>query len=270
MNPARFTFLVFQRTLIAWVLGFSFCSWAGFDGSNVLNISPTWLPPGPLRFVTHGIAMLPDAGRVIVTLVAPWLIVLLSAVELWRPGSWWRTSIIWWLYLNLMNVAWLASSGGQQLMANMLFWSIFLAIRSERAQFLGFWAIRLQLLLAYSATALHKLTGTHWLDGTALGIAATDQAFGPAWLASLPTLAMIMTWLVLLFQLSFPIAIWFRALRLPWMLFGIAFHLGTGFWMDIPEMGLAFIVCYTIWLDDAQAERLLRFLRLPARRSTAG
>jgi len=258
---------------MAWVLGFSFFSWAGLEGSNVLNISPTWLPLGPLKFVTHGIAMLPDYAGVIVTLIAPWLLVLLSAIELWRPGSWWRTAVIWWLFLNLMNVAWLASSGGQQLMANVLFWCAFLAARDERLKAIGFWAIRLQLLLAYAATGLHKLTGTHWLDGTAMGIAATDPAYGPAWIASFPLVATTATWAVLLFQITFPIAVWFRATRLPWMAFGALFHLATAIWMDIPEMGLAFIVCYTIWLDDDQLARLPLgrwFLRAGAQGKDAG
>ncbi|MBK8227218.1 MAG: hypothetical protein IPK70_08575 [Flavobacteriales bacterium] len=179
-------------------------------------------------------------------------------------------ALIWLLYLNVMNTGWLSSSGGQQLMANVLFWCTFLSARDERLKAIGFWAIRLQLLLAYTATGLHKLTGTHWLDGTAMGIVATDPAYGPAWIASFPVLARLATYAVLLFQLSFPIAAWFRTLRLPWMAFGAAFHLGTAIWMDIPEMGLAFIACYAIWLDDDQAARLPLLRRFAVEPSVDG
>jgi hypothetical protein len=141
-------------------------------------------------------------------------------------------------------------------MANVFLWSIPLAMRGARARFLGLWAIRLQVLLAYAVTAAHKLTGTHWLDGSALAIAATDAAFGPSWMADAPMLARLGTWAVLAFQVTFPIALWFGRLRPAWLVAGVLFHAATAVWMDIPEMGLAFIACYAIWLDDAGAARI--------------
>jgi ABC-type amino acid transport system permease subunit len=45
------------------------------------------------------------------------------------------------------------------------------------------------------------------------------------------------------------------------MAFGIAFHLGTAVFIGIPQMGLAFIACYAVWLDEDVAERL--WARLP-------
>ncbi|HRD51495.1 MAG TPA: hypothetical protein PKY96_02495 [Flavobacteriales bacterium] len=260
MNLQEATAHLFRRALLLWVLLFTFFSWTGFEAANILSQSPQWLPPGPLKHITHALPQLPDTWQAILLLVLPWVIIVLAAVELWRPTRWWIAALIWWLYVNVMNTGWLSGSGGQQLMANVLFWSIFLPLHRNDGEprvmaVASFWIIRLQLLLAYAATGLHKLTGAHWLDGTAMGIVATDQAFGPAWLASWPGLSGIITWSVLLFQLSFPIAVWFRKLRLPWMLFGVAFHLGTTIWMDIPEMGLAFVVCYVNWLDDHQVKR---------------
>src|SRR5690606_428826 len=117
-------------------------------------------------------------------------------------------------------------------------------------QLTAFWIIRLQLLIAYLATALHKFTGTHWLDGTAMGIVAGDPAFGPQWLVHQPVLSAILTWSVLLFQLTFPLAVWWKRTRVPWMIFGVLFHVGTAIWLEIPEMAFAFIVCYLIWLNE--------------------
>jgi hypothetical protein len=159
-----------------------------------------------------------------------------------------------------MSLAFMASSGGQQLISNLLFWNIFLSLNGSRfgalAKASAFWIIRMQILLAYLATGLHKLTGTHWPDGTAMGIVATDTAFGPSWLGDMPLLAQLITWAVLLFQLTFPIAVWSGHTRILWMLFGCIFHLGTALWMDIPDMALAFIVAYTIWLSPDDVERL--------------
>lgn len=259
---------LFRFTLLAWVLLFSLLSWTGLEAVNVLEQSPKWLPPGSLKHLTHALPQLPDAWQASLLLILPWAIIVLAAVELWRPTRWWRAALIWWLYVNVMNTGWLSGSGGQQLMANMLFWNILLSLRPaescdgrfgtwirSHAPPAAFWIIRMQLLLAYLATGFHKLTGTHWLDGTAMGIVATDSAFGPAWMAGYPALSHVATWAVLVFQLTFPVAVWFRVLRLPWMAFGVLFHLATAIWMDIPEMGLAFIACYPIWLDDLRQLR---------------
>lgn len=256
----------FQRAAVLWLLGFTLSALPSAERLWDIPVSPVWVPPGPISSVTHALC-----GEVpeFFAMLAVALLMVFAAWQFFSRARWWAWAIIWLAYVNLMNRAWMAGSGGQQLMANALFWSIFLAMRSERARFLGLWAIRLQLLLAYLATGLHKLSGTHWLDGTAMGIVATDQAFGPSWLASAPGLSSIISWSVLLFQLSFPIAIWFRTLRMPWMLFGIAFHLGTAIWMDIPEMGLAFVVCYAIWLDDEHIRRMPVLRRFAAGASTS-
>ena len=86
----------------------------------------------------------------------------------------------------------------------------------------------------------------------------------------MPVLAVALTYSVLLFQLTFPFAVWWRRTRVPWMLFGIAFHLGTALWMDIPEMGLAFIVAYASWLDEKEAGWFLTMRHKVLRTSSPG
>ena len=182
--------------------------------------------------------------------------------------------VIWAIHMSLMQRAWLAGSGGQQLIANMLFWLIFFpdekrgSENQPGAMVIGaFWILRMQLLIAYAATVLHKFTGTHWIDRSALGIVVTDEAFGPAWLAGFPLMATIGTWSILLFQLTFPIAVWWKRTRVPWMIVGIFFHLATAIWLKIPDMAFAFIVCYAIWLDGSEASVILDRIRMPFSRS---
>lgn len=261
---------LFQRALMLWVIGFMISAYWGLDELNVMGLSPIYAPPGPLKYITHAVALLPDGVRDLVVLVVVLALLVLCLRDLFRSPRWWSALLIWLLHANLMNNAWLAGSGGQQLVANLLFCNIFLSLGSAHAVFFGLWSARMQLLLAYFTTGLHKLTGTHWTDGTAMGIVATDPAFGPLWLGDMPVLSAVLTWSVLVFQLTFPLAVWFRPTRHAWMLFGLVFHLGTAIWMDIPEMGLAFIASYALWLDDATVQRLapLRWLAAP-RRSVA-
>lgn len=255
---------LFRMVIHLWVICFVLSALPAWEWLWDPAVSPALpAPPGPFGLVTHAFSTWLPA----VVLSIP-VVLALCVRNLFRPARWWSALLIWVLYTNLMNRAWMAGSGGQQLIGNLLFWLIFLPDGSrplagvrEVVGVSSFWIVRLQLLLAYAATGLHKLTGTHWLDGTAMGIVATDPAYGPAWLADHPMLAALMTWAVLLFQLTFPVALWFRRVRVPWMVVGIVFHLGTALSLGIPEMAFAFIAAYPIWLSDDEAVRVARLFR---------
>ncbi len=269
--PIR-TVVLFQRSLHLWLLGFLVSALPAAEGLWEYPVSPALsVSSGRLSFVTDALnTWLPQEG----VLVAVALLLLLCIRGLFRNTGWLLAVIIWVLYTGLMNRAWLAGSGGQQLMSNLLFWNIPLSFATRKedqglpivASTSAFWILRLQVLLAYAVTGAHKLTGSMWLDGTAMGVVSSDPSFGPHWIADVPLLAMGLTWAVLLFQISFPVAVWWRSTQVPWMMAGVLFHLGTAWWMGIPEMGLAFIAAYTIWLDDGQAGWILdRFSRINGR-----
>lgn len=262
---------IFRSSVLVWVIGFVLSAYGSLDALNFMGRSPVYLPPGVFKYATHALAMLPKSlGDVLVLLIVP-VLVLLCVHDLVRGSRWWTAFFIWFFYVNLMDRAWLAGSGGQQLIANLLFWNILLPCGSGSDQGTGswrsiighsaFWIVRFQLLLAYTATGLHKLTGVHWVDGTALGIVATDPAFGPMWVAEDPSIAALITWAVLLFQITFPLAVWLRSTRYVWLCIGCLFHLSTAVWMDIPEMGMAFIAAYPIWLYSTDSERVLGTIR---------
>ncbi len=269
---------LFQRAVLLWVIAFTCSAYWGFDALNTMGLSPLYVPSGPLKYVTHALAMLPDGINDLIVLVAVPLLLILCVRDVLRSPKWWSTLLIWFVYTDLMNRAWLAGSGGQQLVANLLFWNIFLCRSGTLTEehgargwsFVAFWILRLQLVIAYLATGLHKLTGSHWHDGSAIGIVATDPAFGPLWMADHPFVASLMTWAVLFFQLTFPIAIWFRTTRYPWMVFGMLFHTGTALWMDIPEMGFAFIAAYSIWFDAQDIDRFALLRRLSGTPGSVG
>ncbi len=268
---------VAQVALHLWVLGFMLSALPMAASLWVMPLSPKWVPPGPFPLVTHALGTwLPGAmawplvGMVLV-------LALLGAMGRLR---WWGALLLWLGYMNLVQRAWMAGSGGQQLMANLLLWNVPLLAGARSGapdthvlSQLGWWMMRVQLLLAYALTALHKLGGTLWPAGTAVGVVAGDEAFGPLALLQWPLLAHGLTWGVLGFQLLFPLLIWSRMVR-PWLLsFGVLFHLGTALWMDIPEMGMAFIAAYGLWLPEEWAQRLrdtcgrLRGTVFPAPRS---
>ena len=267
MTVPTSTVRLFQRAVLLWVIGFALNAYWGLDALNNMGRSPVYAPPGPLKYITHALALLPDGINDLVVLLLVPVLLLFCVRDLFRAPRWWSALLIWLVYVNLMNKAWLAGSGGQQLIANVLFWNILLTRPQAKDEVLrpaAFWIIRMQLLLAYAATGLHKLTGTQWLDGTAMGLVATDPAYGPLWIAAHPIVASITTGCVLLFQLTFSIAVWWRPTRYACMFIGLLFHMGTAIWMDIPEMGLAFIAVYPIWFEERDVDRLRNSFRSKA------
>lgn len=255
---------IVQVALHAWVLGFMVSALPAADRLWVQPIAPEWVPPGPFSPITHALgtwlpvaAVWPMVGALLV----------LAMLGLWGRSTWWSALLLWVFYMNLTGRAWMGGSGGQQLMANLLLWNVPLLagsrkkVGSSMLEGLGLWMMRAQLLLAYGITALHKLTGTLWTSGEALGVVVGDEAFGPAALLQWPVMARLLTWCVFGFQFLFPLLIWWRPFR-PWLLgFGVLFHLGTAVWMDIPEMGLAFVAAYSVWVPEEAATRSMERFR---------
>jgi hypothetical protein len=255
MNATTIRF--FQRAVYLWVLGYLLSAYRVGEWLWVHPVSPPLPVPGPLGFLMNafGTWLPPEA-----TMLAVPVLLVFAVFGLWRPQPVWMAFVTWALFASLVQRAWLASCGGLLLMDNVLFWMIFLRF-SPNGRFaaglgeLAFWMIRIQVIFTYIITGLHKLTGTSWLNGTAVGIVSSDPLFGPHWLAQLPWLSALVTWTLLAFQFAFPVAVWFPRTKRPFLAFGALFHLGTALWMGIPEMAFAFIACYTIWLSEEEVQR---------------
>lgn len=259
MNTAPGPIRLFQVAVHAWLIGFVLSTIPSAEWLWDRPVSPELPVPGVLGHLTHAFSSWLPGGAWLLLLS---LLLALSVRNLFRPMRWWSAALVWFCYVNLMHRAWMAGSGGQQLMANLLFWNIALTLASGEGAFrtvasaTAFWIMRFQLLLAYVVTGMYKLMGLHWLDGTALGIAATDPAFGPDWMGHLPGLSVPLTWSVLMLQFAIPLGVWFRRTRIPVLLLGTLFHLATAIWMGIPDMAFAFIAAYAIWLSQEEAERV--------------
>jgi len=238
MNVPWTSVWLFQKAIHLWLLGFLFSALGTAEWLWDFPISPPLPVPDKLGWVTH---FLSAKGSQASVYVAVLLLVLFSLYNLFRPVRWWSALLVWLCYTNLMNLAWMAGSGGQQLIANVLFWNIVLSLGRENAlreiaSTSAFWIIRLQLVLAYFVTGICKLTGSAWLDGSAIGIAVSDSAFGPEWLASFSVVSLLLTWAVLALQFVLPLAVWFGRSRVPLLIIGAIFHIATALFMGIPEM----------------------------------
>lgn len=250
--PAK-RIVIFLKASGVWVLFAVLVQLPDADLLWTLPRDPGSLPGSVLDPITHLYSFLPVGS------IFPGTFILLAIVLrnlLWKP-HWWTALPVWALYTSWLNAVWPTSTAGHQLMGVFLFFSIPLALRVEERTsaarvtlvLAAFWILRLQLLLAYAATALHKLQGHGWVEGTAISSLASQPGSSLGWLVDLPLLAATLTYAVLAFQIIFPFAIWWRAARLVILIIGAVFHLCTALALGIPEMGMAFLVAYILWWD---------------------
>jgi hypothetical protein len=180
------------------------------------------------------------------------------AVLLIRRHRWWLGLIAWFVFRVITHRLWLASNGGIQLMENMLLWCAFMGGSSSVIHTCAFWIGRLQLALVYAVTAAHKFTGRSWLDGSAVLTVARDPDFHLAWLTASPQVCSLITFSTLAFMTLFPLAVWWSPSRRLFLVIGVLFHLCTAIFMDIPQMGSAFVACYALWLEESEFAVLSR------------
>src|SRR5262249_42961177 len=140
------------------------------------------------------------------------------------------------------------------------------------------WSLRLfraQIALIYVSTALWKLQGPTWRNGTALYFSLRHQLFpmlGSEWLLGHPGIMAGLTWLTFLIELALGILIWLPSLRSPLIVIGLIFHgalrlvINVPYWQFIMSIGLLSFVDrrQLDWLAQVgeRARRRLKFFPL--------
>lgn len=109
---------------------------------------------------------------------------------------------------------------------------------------------RITLSLIYFLSGYDKLLSSAWRSGAAIhSIINLDYFYNPTFIFSASnTLFMLMGWSVIIFEISFSLLIWFKKLRVLFLLTGILFHLGIIVLLGLPDFGLVMIICYTVFL----------------------
>jgi len=130
------------------------------------------------------------------------------------------------------------------------------------------WHLRLlfiQLVLIYFMNGLFKLTGADWLGGNSLYYVLGDITLTRFSLAQMPIplgVLRLATWLVLAWELSFPLLVLWRRTRAAALVFGVLFHLGIFATMELGGF-VPYILClYLPLLPWERACYLSTFHRL--------
>jgi hypothetical protein len=105
--------------------------------------------------------------------------------------------------------------------------------------------LQLHLCIIYFSTGLAKVSGPQWWTGEALWRAVMQPQFSVfdfSWLASVPWLARIACWSVMLIEMGYPFLIWPAKSRPIWVIATIALHLGIGMIMGLWMFSIMMIV----------------------------
>jgi hypothetical protein len=120
--------------------------------------------------------------------------------------------------------------------------------------------IQVQVAVMYLTGGLWKLTGTRWLDGTAVYYSARlveFQRFPVPVLFEYQWTLELLTWGTIGLELALGTLIWIPRLRYPLLVAGAVFHLGLEYAMNIPTFQLTALAGLTAFVEPRDAARWL-------------
>lgn len=111
--------------------------------------------------------------------------------------------------------------------------------------------MQIQLCIIYAYAGLEKLKGTRWWDGSAIWdifSMGTMQRWDFSFVAHIPVVISVMTYVVLFWEIFFPIMVWSKPLRPYVLAFGIALHVGIGVFMNLPSFAAMMMSIYALFI----------------------
>ncbi|MFM7430668.1 MAG: HTTM domain-containing protein [Flammeovirgaceae bacterium] len=118
----------------------------------------------------------------------------------------------------------------------------------------------IQICYVYFFTALAKLQGALWLNGTAIYYTMrVDEFRATDWNISLTKnhyFVVLSTYFTLFWELSFSFLIWFRQTKVLIIFFGVILHIGIWIFMRIDNFSWIMIGSYAIFISNDDYLRL--------------
>jgi hypothetical protein len=231
---------VLLKVLFLWPTFTEVCAFNPFEPGNPFT-RLLWLPGYLVKI----------DGRIFLVLVA-----LVCGVGIARPLVWWYAVLIVWLSATLSRLTFPLINGSDLVL------NLFLALGALYViagrwlktgfpwQSVVFLVAQIQVALVYALSGYDKLISTAWRSGDALFSVlhlmyyrGDDPATLPA-----PALLHLTSWGVIIFELSFPMFIWFVPWRWLLLALGIAFHLAIAVLLHLPDFGVLMMIPYLLFL----------------------
>jgi hypothetical protein len=213
-------------------------------------ILPFWQWPAFILFKSH-------AAALSVSFLAG---VFMAAIYVLFSGKHLRAAffILWFGILNINNNVYPTLSGGDYLFQHLLFFCIFLSNSNLKqtnlhsldiaANNFGIIAIRIQVCLVYLLAGYAKIMDADWLNGTAVNDVFSVRDYSMPFLyESNSAFGKELNYLVIGYQLLFPILVWIRRIKKWFLLMGVLQHLFIAFIIGLPSFGFIMIIAYAIF-----------------------
>lgn len=134
--------------------------------------------------------------------------------------------------------------------------------KSRQATALVLYLFQLQYCLAYSVSAFYKLMGAEWVQGRSIPLVMANPAwrhFDFDFLWNIPLAVPSMkatTWLVLVWELTFPIMICFKKTRRVAIVMGVFFHVGLWVTLNLGVFPVSMLVGYLAFVPPESLHKL--------------
>jgi hypothetical protein len=184
----------------------------------------------------------------------------LSVLGLAKKNNFYSHLIIWFIVINLSSFLYPTLTAGDYLLHQLLLFNCFFMPKKKRtinvnAILIAFHntaliAVKWQICLAYLLAAIFKLQDESWMNGTAVYHIFQIPEFSNSILKLVPQWAcLVLTFITILYQLSFSFLVWFRSFKIYLFFFGILQHLFIAFFMGLFSFGFIMIICYILFLN---------------------
>lgn len=127
-------------------------------------------------------------------------------------------------------------------------------------------SVMFHFCIIYFFSAFYKINAEVWANGVANYYVLNIDRFKSSelndWITSSGYLVTITTYVVILWEISFPFLVWKNRLYRNILLsLGIVIHLGIYFMMNIHDFEILFIFTYIIFFDDYEIKKIALYLR---------
>jgi hypothetical protein len=116
---------------------------------------------------------------------------------------------------------------------------------------------QIHLCVIYGYSGMEKLKGQTWWSGEALWNIISNGIVSPidmSFMAHVPWLIYIGTFMALFWEVYFPLAVWVPRLRKSWLIFGLIFHFVTAISMNLLFFSLLMVTAYVLLWPLAEPE----------------
>jgi hypothetical protein len=193
-------------------------------------------------------------------IVAGILVVVLMIVK----RTYYFNDLGFWVSINIMQLSEPVANGSDYVLNLMLLLSIPLTSQPPLPKwkewqpvFYNFTVLLIQVHIAfiYLLSGFDKLMTRNWRNGEAIAYIADLDYFADPIISAIqsPVVNPLVAWLIIAFELLFPVLIWFKSFKAPVLIMGVVFHLGIMYFLNLPDFGLLMIICYAIFLTNKKS-----------------